>query len=389
MSERANGGTKGTGSLSDLLTELPTDRLRDEIEEFMGAAVGRGVNAVEEKLGTITAKLTDYAANGGSSTGKALASGAKAIGEGESPMRALMGAGLTNVKEKVSQMFGGGDSGGGGGKKIKVTNIVEHIDVGVPRQVAYNQWTQFEDFPSFMKKTELMEQEEDEKLKVKAQVFLSHRTWRSTIIEQVPDKRIVWQSEGDKGYVDGTVTFHELTPDLTRIMVVLEYHPKGLFEHTGNLWRAQGRRARLELKHFQRHVMTQTILQPEEVEGWRGEIRDKQVVREPDEEAGQEAEDRDEGEVPEDEPEAEGEYEEEPEDEYSEEPEDEAAYGDEPADQEEAEPDETAAPVDENEDEPADQGEYDEEPATTRDEDDEGSADEAPRRRRRVRAESR
>ncbi|MFC4016835.1 cyclase, partial [Micromonospora sp. GCM10011542] len=94
-----------------------------------------------------------------------------------------------------------------------------------------------------------------------------------------PDRLIHWRSKGEKGSVDGTVSFHEITPDLTRILVVLEYHPQGLFEHTGNLWRAQGRRARLELKHFVRHVMTQTALDPDSVEGWRGEIRDSQVVK--------------------------------------------------------------------------------------------------------------
>jgi hypothetical protein len=66
-------------------------------------------------------------------------------------------------------------------------------------------------------------------------------------------------------------------------VVVLEYHPQGMFEHTGNLWRAQGRRARLELKHFQRHVMTNAVLHPEEIEGWRGVIEDGEVVQDHDE----------------------------------------------------------------------------------------------------------
>ncbi|HEV7708947.1 MAG TPA: cyclase, partial [Asanoa sp.] len=82
--------------------------------------------------------------------------------------------------------------------------------------------------------------------------------------------------------VDGTVTFHEVTQDLTRILVVLEYHPQGFMEQTGNLWRAPGRRARLELKHFVRHVMRETILNPDDVKGWRGEIRDGEVVQEDD-----------------------------------------------------------------------------------------------------------
>src|SRR5205807_683237 len=78
--------------------------------------------------------------------------------------------------------------------------------------------------------------------------------------------------------VDGAVTFHELAPELTRIVLVLEYRPRGVVERVGNLWRAQGRRARLELKHFQRHCMAETILHADEIKGWRGEIRDGEVV---------------------------------------------------------------------------------------------------------------
>jgi hypothetical protein len=94
----------------------------------------------------------------------------------------------------------------------------------------------------------------------------------------VPDERIIWRSKGQKGHVDGAVTFHELGPNLTRILLVLEYHPQGMFERTGNLWRAQGRRARLELKHVGRHMMTQSVLHPDDAEGWRGTIHDGEVV---------------------------------------------------------------------------------------------------------------
>jgi hypothetical protein len=180
----------------------------------------------------------------------------------------------------LSKVFGGCKGGGkGGGKGLKVTNIVEYIDVGAPLELTYNVWTQFQDFPTFMKKVETVNQEEDAKLSWKAQVFLSHRSWRSTISEQIPDNRIVWKSEGAKGHVDGAVTFHAIGhPEFTRILVVLEYHPGGVVENIGNLWRAQGRRVRLELKHFRRHVMAQVITNPDEVEGWRGEIRDGEVV---------------------------------------------------------------------------------------------------------------
>jgi uncharacterized membrane protein len=244
----------------------------------------RAVSSMSDRLSGATGRLTDYAQNGGGG----LMSAVTGLDDVSSPVKSALRSGvggaagkvknsLKGAKDSVTEALGG-KGGKGGGGKIKVTNIVEEIDVGVPIDVAYQQWTQFAEFPKFMKKVEQVEQISDEKLRWKAQVFLSHRSWESTIVEQVPNERIVWKSKGDKGYVDGAITFHELTPDLTRIVVVLEYHPQGFFEKTGNLWRAQGRRVRLELKHFQRQVMTETVLHADEVDGWRGEIRDGEVV---------------------------------------------------------------------------------------------------------------
>ncbi|EFL13180.1 predicted protein [Streptomyces sp. C] len=102
----------------------------------------------------------------------------------------------------------------------------------------------------------------------------STRSWKATVQEQVPDERIVWTTDGPKGTTRGCVSFHEVAPSLTRILLVVEYYPSGLFERTGNLWRAQGRRMRLDLKNFDRFVTLAT----EEPEGWRGEIQDGEVV---------------------------------------------------------------------------------------------------------------
>ena len=169
--------------------------------------------------------------------------------------------------------------GGGGGGDERVVNIVEEFDVGLPVRVVYDQWTQFEDFPGFTGKLERVEQESDEKISWRAKIFLSQRRWESTIIEQVPDQRIVWRSTGAKGYVDGAVTFHQLAPNLTRVLLVAEYHPGGFLEKTANLWRAQGRRLRLEFKHIKRHMMTRTLLEQDQIKGWRGEIRAGEVVK--------------------------------------------------------------------------------------------------------------
>jgi uncharacterized membrane protein len=270
--------TKGAEARPSGIRDQLSAKVGAELRNLIGAAGEHVVSAATDRIGAATRHLTEYAEGGEGGPGLlAAATGAQQLAEGKSPLRAGLSAGLAAGKEKVKAALGKGRKGAK--DKVKVTNIVETIDVGVPLRIAYNQWTQFEDFPRFMKKVEHVERESAEKLTWKAQVFWSHRSWESTVIEQVPDQRIVWRATGGKGSADGTVTFHEITPDLTRILLVLEYHPQGLFERTGNIWRAQGRRARLELKHFARHVMTQTILRPDEIEGWRGEIRDGQVLR--------------------------------------------------------------------------------------------------------------
>ncbi|HWF82638.1 MAG TPA: SRPBCC family protein [Streptosporangiaceae bacterium] len=256
----------------------PMGRLKGEAAGFVQALGDRALGSVREKVTSSAGRLLDYANNGGGSGLMAAATGVRQLAEGKSRGRALLGAAGKAVGGLLGRVSGKGGRGGRG-KKLKVTNIVEQIDVGVPLRLAYDQWTQFTDFPSFMKKVENVEQKSDEELNWKAQIFWSHRNWSSTIKRQVPDETIIWTSKGQKGHVDGAVSFHEISPKLTRILVVLEYHPQGGFEHIGNLWRAQGRRVRLELKHYRRHVMTQAALRPDEIKGWRGVIEDGEVVK--------------------------------------------------------------------------------------------------------------
>ncbi len=240
-----------------------------------GAVGTRALSSALHRVEGSAGRLQEYADGGGPGL-KAALTGASELAAGKSPGRTALGAGMSALKESAGNLVGGGK---GRGRNLKVTNIVEEIDIAAPVRLVYDQWTQFGDFPSFMKKVESVDAESDETLNWKAQVFWSHRTWQATISKQVPDRMIVWTSKGQKGHVDGAVTFHEVGPELCRVLLVLEYHPQGLFEHTGNIWRAQGRRVRLELKHFKRHVMTQAVLHPDEIEGWRGVIEDGEVVK--------------------------------------------------------------------------------------------------------------
>ncbi|MET8429045.1 SRPBCC family protein [Nocardia sp. NPDC004860] len=261
----------------------PTGVLQQSVQNLAGTLAERAVAGLAGRASRTADRLTDYAEGRGGNL-LAAVTGVEKLAGGASPWQAMMSAGVSKLGHTVRETFEGvkesltGGKGKGGTTKLKLTNIVEHIDVGVPIDLAYDQWTQFADFPKFTKKLEQVEQVSDEKLSWTGKVFWSRRTWESTILEQVPFERIVWRSKGAKGYVDGAVTFHEITPDLTRILVVLEYHPRGVFEKTANLWRAAGRRCRLELKHFQRHVMTEAVLHSDDIVGWHGEIHDSEVV---------------------------------------------------------------------------------------------------------------
>lgn len=156
----------------------PADRLKAEAIGLAGALGDRALASARDRVQDAAGRLTDYVGEGGGPGLMAAVTGAKDLAEGKSPVRALLGAGMTAAKQQVGGLFGGGGKGGGKGRNLKVTNIVETIDVGAPLRLTYDQWTQFADFPSFMKKVENVEQAEEATLNWKAQVFWSHRTGR-------------------------------------------------------------------------------------------------------------------------------------------------------------------------------------------------------------------
>ncbi|MFD4694520.1 SRPBCC family protein [Streptomyces sp. NPDC058463] len=341
--------------------ESGMDRLRGEASNFLSAQVEKLAEKAGGKLTDVTGKLTDVAENGGSLP----AIGSRVL-QGESPVKAFVSEKAKGVKDnvvdKAKQAFGGGKSKRKSSGS-KITSIIEVLDVGVSLRDAYDYWTQYDKFSSFAKGVRDVSTSDEVTSDWKVKVGPSSRSFKATVQEQVPDERIVWTSEGAKGTTRGAVSFHEIAPKLTRIVLVVEYYPSGFFEKTGNLWRAQGRRMRLDFKHFQRYV----TLTEEEPEGWRGEIRDGEVVEshedavereeeeseeepeEGDEEEGEDEEgDEEEGEPEEeeyDEEEEDEEEDEEPEEEEDEEPEEEEEEEPEEEEEEEEEEPEEEAPA--------------------------------------------
>jgi len=355
------------GGLIDTLTKSPVvGQLGEAAKDYAKARGSDAVKKIGEKLTGATGSLNDTAESGGFKA-TAVGEAAKRVVQGDNPVKAALGGVGSGIKEKVSGIFGRSKSGGAGGNK-KFMSIIEDIHVGAPVDVVYNQWTQFQEFASFMKGVDSVDQTDEVSSNWRVKVFKSRRNFKSTVTEQIPDRKIAWSTEGAKGTTKGVVTFHPLADDLTQVLLVIEYYPQGLFEKTGNIWRAQGRRTRLDLKHFRRFVM----MRGEATGSWRGEIRDGEVVRTPEEVEQEEQEQQSgaEGEA-EDEGYDEGESEEEePEEGEEEEPEEEAA---------EYEPEEDEGEYEEEEPEEgeADEGEYDEEEEGATAEAEEEAGDEA------------
>ncbi|GAA2446896.1 SRPBCC family protein [Streptomyces lavendulocolor] len=269
------------------------DRLKDELRGYLEARAERAVSSLGDRLGEATQQLGDPGKSLGGALGT-LAKGGQALGEGKSPGRAAASMAMSHmgssVKDKVSglvgKITGKGGKGGKGETRGKSVVIIEDVDVGVPVRQAYDQWTQYQEFSRFAKGVVNVEQNDEITTSWQTKVAKSNRSWKASIVEQVADERIAWTSEGPKGTTKGVVTFHSLDDNLTKVLLVLEYFPKGLFEKTGNIWRAQGRRARLDLKLFRKFV----TMKGEPAEGWRGEIRDGEVVREHDDAVKEEEE---------------------------------------------------------------------------------------------------
>ncbi|HXK33320.1 MAG TPA: SRPBCC family protein [Dehalococcoidia bacterium] len=145
--------------------------------------------------------------------------------------------------------------------------VEKSIDVEVPVRTAYNQWTQFEEFPRFMEGVAEVRQVTDDRLHWKAEIGGKQEEWDARITEQTPDQRIAWTSE-DGALNAGVVTFHKLEPNRTRVMLQMEYRPEGLVETVGDKLGFVSRRVEGDLKRFKEFIEERGS----ETGAWRGEI---------------------------------------------------------------------------------------------------------------------
>jgi uncharacterized membrane protein len=150
---------------------------------------------------------------------------------------------------------------------MKMETIEKYIDVNVPVRTAYNQWTQFEEFPRFMEGVERVTQIDDKRLHWVASIGGKTIEWDAKIFEQIPDKRIVWHSEGG-AMQNGMVSFTPVGEYTTRVTLRIDYEPEGLVEEVGDKLGFVSRRVEGDLKRFKEFIEARGA----ETGAWRGTI---------------------------------------------------------------------------------------------------------------------
>lgn len=146
------------------------------------------------------------------------------------------------------------------------SNVEESIEVNVPVGTAYNQWTQFEEFPRFMDSVHEVRQVDSTHLHWRADVAGKEKEWDAEITEQIADKRIAWKSTSGVSN-GGVVTFHKLDDTTTKIMLQMEYMPEGAVENIGDALGAVRMETRRNLERFKEMIEARS----RETGAWRGE----------------------------------------------------------------------------------------------------------------------
>jgi uncharacterized membrane protein len=148
-----------------------------------------------------------------------------------------------------------------------MSTIEQSIEVNVPVRTAYNQWTQFEDFPHFMEGVEEVKQITDTRLRWRAEIASQEREWEAEIDEQRPDERIAWHAI-DGSTNAGVVTFHRIDDGKTKVMLQLEFEPDDAMEKAGDVLGIVKRRAKGDLERFKKFIESRGT----ETGAWRGQV---------------------------------------------------------------------------------------------------------------------
>ena len=149
------------------------------------------------------------------------------------------------------------------------TKVEKSIQVGVPVSTAYNQWTQFEDFPHFLGGVSEVRQLDDRRLHWVAEIAGVRREWEAAILEQVPDQKVAWAATSGATNA-GAVRFEPAGPASTVVSLTLEYEPEGVVEQVGDKLGIVERQVQSDLERFKQLVESQGY----ETGAWRGSVNE-------------------------------------------------------------------------------------------------------------------
>jgi uncharacterized membrane protein len=150
-----------------------------------------------------------------------------------------------------------------------MSTIERSIDVDVPVRTAYDQWTQFEEFPRFMDDVERIEQLDDTHVRWHVSMAGQDRTFDTEITEQTPDQRVAWTTGPDAETTHaGVVTFHRLGDAQTRVTLQMDFEPTGAAEKIGDALGLMEANIGRDLESFKEHIEERGV----ESGAWRGEV---------------------------------------------------------------------------------------------------------------------
>ena len=260
-------GMKGVaaGAGAAAVAPLAVKSLRDIARALAVEGVKGVAKSPGEALQGVTANIGDH-------VGAAI--GNKVTGEVD---QAGGPAGLLKDAVKGALPFGGGDGasrgsapGVGKGRRMPVQ---QSVDIGAPIEVVYNQWTQFEDWPTFMHRVTRVTQDDDCTVSFSAKIWGKTKEFTAKIETQRPDERIKWTVTQGMSHT-GVVTFHELGPNLTRVLLGLDVDPGSLIDKASRGMRHVKRAARADLHRFKALVE----MTGQETGAWRGVIEDGELI---------------------------------------------------------------------------------------------------------------
>ena len=156
----------------------------------------------------------------------------------------------------------------------RMSTTTESVEVNVPLSTAYNQWTQFEEFPRFMAGVIEVRQLDDTHLRWRATIAGKEEQWDAEITEQIPDKLIAWRSTSGARN-EGVVTFYKISESRTRVGLRIDYEPRGVLETIGDALGAVSMRASGNLQRFKAFLESRGS----ETGAWRGSVAEEQGTR--------------------------------------------------------------------------------------------------------------